>query len=81
MQVIDLGDDMHFEVLPRAERDELSCNMEDVPTDESNLVIRVSCIILLFPSERGIQKTCPLAACHKRLSPWQVMHEKVFRRK
>lgn len=38
---------MHFEVLPRAERDELSCNMEEVPTDESNLVLRVSSMMVL----------------------------------
>ena len=42
MQVIDLGDDMHFEVLPGAESDELTCNMSEVPTDGSNLVLRVS---------------------------------------
>lgn len=42
LQVIDLGDSMHFEVLPRAERDELSCDAEDVPTDDSNLILRVS---------------------------------------
>ena len=40
MQVIDMGDDMHFEVLPGASEDELVCNMEGVPLDESNLVIK-----------------------------------------
>lgn len=41
LQVIDLGDDMHFELLPDAKADELSCSMPDVPTDGSNLVIKV----------------------------------------
>ena len=41
MQVIDLGDDLEFEVLPWAGADELTCNMEDVPTDNSNLVVKV----------------------------------------
>jgi hypothetical protein len=36
-----MGDDMHFEVLPGAEKDELICNMEGVPLDDSNLVIKV----------------------------------------
>jgi len=40
-QVIDMGDDMHFEVLPGATNDELVCNMEGVPLDDSNLVIKV----------------------------------------
>lgn len=40
--VIDLGDDMAFEELAgTATADVLSCNMEGVPTDESNLVIKV----------------------------------------
>lgn len=38
--MIDLGDDMVFERLPGATRDELSCNVADVPTDDSNLVIK-----------------------------------------
>ncbi len=39
--VIDLGDGMEFTVLPDgADRDELRCDMEGVPTDESNLVIK-----------------------------------------
>ena len=41
VQVIDLGDDLEFEVLPWAGTDELTCNMEDVPTDNSNLVVKV----------------------------------------
>lgn len=40
--MIDLGDDMAFEELAgTATADVLSCNMEGVPTDESNLVIKV----------------------------------------
>lgn len=40
---IDLGDQMSFEMLPAsATEDELTCNMEGVPTDSSNLVIKVS---------------------------------------
>ena len=43
--VIDLGDDMDFTLLPEnATADELTCNMEGVPTDDSNLVIKV-CIV------------------------------------
>ncbi|GAB4821619.1 hypothetical protein N2152v2_008665 [Parachlorella kessleri] len=38
--VIDLGDEMEFERLPGATRDELSCNVADVPTNDSNLVIK-----------------------------------------
>ncbi|KAI7843240.1 hypothetical protein COHA_003074 [Chlorella ohadii] len=39
--VIDLGDDMAFEELAgTASADALSCNMDGVPTDESNLVIK-----------------------------------------
>ena len=41
LQVIDLGDEMEFERLPGATRDELTCNVADVPTDDSNLVIKV----------------------------------------
>ena len=41
--VIDLGDQMRFTLLPDAvEKDELSCDMEGVPTDDSNLVIKAS---------------------------------------
>jgi 4-diphosphocytidyl-2C-methyl-D-erythritol kinase len=42
--VIDLGDHMSFAVRPNATEDSLSCNMEGVPTDSSNLVIKVSVI-------------------------------------
>ena len=38
--VIDLGDRMSFAVRPGAAEDSLSCNMEGVPTDSSNLVIK-----------------------------------------
>ncbi len=39
--MIDLGDEMEFKRLPGATKDELTCNVADVPTDESNLVIKV----------------------------------------
>jgi 4-diphosphocytidyl-2C-methyl-D-erythritol kinase len=42
--VIDLGDQMSFALRPNATEDSLSCNMEGVPTDSSNLVIKVSVI-------------------------------------
>ena len=43
VQVIDLGDTMDFALLPPgAQHDELTCDMEGVPTDESNLVIKAS---------------------------------------
>lgn len=39
--VIDLGDDMEFSLLPSgSSADALQCNMPDVPTDSSNLVIK-----------------------------------------
>ena len=41
LQVIDLGDSMDFTVLPGSQQDSLTCNMEGVPTDDSNLVIKV----------------------------------------
>ena len=41
LQVIDLGDTMDFETLPGSDRDELTCSMADIPTDDSNLVIKV----------------------------------------
>ena len=41
--VIDLGDDMAFEALAgTAAADALTCNMVGVPTDGSNLVIKVT---------------------------------------
>lgn len=49
--MIDLGDSMDFTLKPGADEDTLTCNMEGVPTDSSNLVIKVglsdpsSCII------------------------------------
>ena len=43
VQVIDLGDTMEFALLPPgAQQDELTCDMEGVPTDERNLVIKAS---------------------------------------
>ena len=40
--VIDLGDTMDFTALPpAAPADQLTCNMAGVPTDDSNLVIKV----------------------------------------
>ena len=41
LQVIDLGDSMDFTVLPGSQEDSLTCNMEGVPTNDSNLVIKV----------------------------------------
>nr|AJR27236.1 4-diphosphocytidyl-2-C-methyl-D-erythritol kinase [Haematococcus lacustris] len=39
--VIDLGDDMTFELLPEgADRDQLSCSDPSIPSDDSNLVIK-----------------------------------------
>lgn len=44
--VIDLGDDMGFEELAgTAAADALTCNMEGVPIDESNLVIKVRAVL------------------------------------
>lgn len=39
-QVIDLGDTMTFSTIP-GQADSLTCDMEGVPTDASNLVIKV----------------------------------------
>ncbi len=39
-QVIDLGDTMTFSTIP-GQADALTCDMEGVPTDASNLVIKV----------------------------------------
>jgi len=48
------GDTLDMEVLPpAAERDELECNLEGVPTDESNLVIRA---LNLFRERSGVQR-------------------------
>lgn len=42
MQVIDLGDDMDFELLPEgATKDTLVCSDPTIPSDDSNLVIKV----------------------------------------
>jgi len=66
--VIDLGDQMSFEALPEdATEDELTCNMEGVPTDSSNLVIKA---LDLYRSKTGaskhfkihLQKTVPHGA-------------------
>lgn len=39
-QVIDLGDSMTFDPIP-GQADALTCNVEDIPTDDSNLVLKV----------------------------------------
>ena len=62
MQVIDMGDNMHFEVLPGASKDELVCNMEGVPLDESNLVIKASlccsvCFVLRSVKHANLEPT------------------------
>ncbi|KAK9844076.1 hypothetical protein WJX81_003893 [Elliptochloris bilobata] len=52
--VIDLGDTVDFVPLsPDAAHDELTCNMEGVPTDESNLVIKA---LNLFRRRTGAQQ-------------------------
>jgi 4-diphosphocytidyl-2-C-methyl-D-erythritol kinase len=49
--VIDLGDDMTFSLLTAGSTsDQLTCNFPDVPTDESNLVIKA---LNLFRSKTG----------------------------
>lgn len=49
--VIDLGDDMSFTLLPAGSTsDHLTCNMPDVPTDDSNLVIKA---LNLFRKKTG----------------------------
>ena len=41
-QVIDLGDDMDFEALPAGStKDTLQCSDPTIPSDDSNLVIKV----------------------------------------
>jgi len=46
-QVIDLGDDMDFKLLPEgAQCEVLECSDPTVPTDDSNLVIKVSVVIM-----------------------------------
>ena len=45
-QVIDLGDTMTFSTIP-GQADALTCDMEGVPTDASNLVIKV-CLCTSF---------------------------------
>jgi 4-diphosphocytidyl-2-C-methyl-D-erythritol kinase len=43
MQVIDLGDDMEFDLLPEGStKDTLTCSDPTIPSDDSNLVIKVS---------------------------------------
>ena len=50
--VIDLGDDMDICLLPDdASKDELTCNVPDVPVDESNLVIKAA---ELFRQKTGL---------------------------
>ncbi len=41
LQVIDLGDSMDFTPVSGSGSDELTCNVADIPTDGSNLVIKV----------------------------------------
>lgn len=41
LQVIDLGDRMEFEKDPYATRDTLICSDPTIPSDDSNLVIKV----------------------------------------
>lgn len=49
--VIDLGDDMSFTLLPPGSgSDQLTCNVPDVPTDASNLVIKA---LNLFRAKTG----------------------------
>ncbi|GMH44483.1 hypothetical protein BSKO_12435 [Bryopsis sp. KO-2023] len=49
--VIDLGDPMEFEKLPGGQEfDRLDCNVEDIPTDDSNLVIKA---LNLFREKTG----------------------------
>ena len=49
--VIDLGDDMTFSLLPPGTAiDQLTCNVADVPTDASNLVIKA---LNLFRTKTG----------------------------
>lgn len=41
LQTVGLGDDLYFQRLPEsADKDEFECNMDGVPTDGSNLVLR-----------------------------------------
>lgn len=40
IQVIDLGDSMTFDPIP-GQADSLTCNVADIPTDDSNLVLKV----------------------------------------
>ena len=40
LQVIDLGDSMTFDPIP-GQADSLTCNVQDIPLDDSNLVIKV----------------------------------------
>mmetsp|Transcript_27863 Transcript_27863/g.49825 ORF Transcript_27863/g.49825 Transcript_27863/m.49825 type:complete len:440 (-) Transcript_27863:25-1344(-) len=57
------GDTLDMEVLPTtAERDELKCNLEGVPVDESNLVIRA---LKLFREKSGVKRffKCNLVKC------------------
>jgi 4-diphosphocytidyl-2-C-methyl-D-erythritol kinase len=52
--VIDLGDDMDFELLPEgAAADALTCDMPDVPTDGSNLVVKA---FNLFRAKTGASR-------------------------
>lgn len=50
--VIDLGDSMTFTPIDN-DRDNLICNIPDIPTDDSNLVIRA---LNLYRSKTGVQQ-------------------------
>lgn len=59
--VIDLGDSMKFVIRDGASEDTLTCEMEGVPTDSSNLVIKASfCARTCLQSE--LDKCMRLAA-------------------
>lgn len=52
-QTVALGDTMDLEVLPDATKDELECNLCNVPLDDSNFVIRA---LKLFRDRSGIRR-------------------------
>lgn len=72
-QVIDLGDSMDFEQLPGAERDQLTCNVADIPTDDSNLVLKVMLLQTSTWSMRRLPSRVPngvdwcISASHSKL--------------
>ena len=68
MQVIDLGDTMDFDELPVGSEDVLTCNIADIPTDESNLVIKVIMLwrFLCQLHRRGSCPALPSQGLHKQ---------------